>query len=95
MHVYVCVGVVFLPACLTQVRMDKKEKAMAARAASEACSKGSLDEVRLHWLARKQNPTNQRNAQSPAKVSQGKNRKEKNSIMHFFSPFTIFISSQT
>ncbi len=52
--------------CLTQVRMEKKEKAIAARAASDACSSGSsLAEVRLHWLAKKQNPTNQRNVQNP------------------------------
>ncbi len=52
--------------CLTQVRMEKKEKAIAARAASDACSSGSsLGEVRLHWLAKKQNPTNQRNVQNP------------------------------
>lgn len=49
---------------LTQVKMEKKEKAMAARAASVPSLSGlssGLDTC--HWLARKQKPTNQRKAQ--------------------------------
>lgn len=49
---------------LTQVKMEKKEKAMAARAASVPSFRGlSLGLETCHWLARKQKPTNQKKAQ--------------------------------
>lgn len=49
----------------TQVNTEKKQKTMAARAASAPSFRGlssSLDAC--HWLARKQNPTNQTRDQS-------------------------------
>lgn len=49
---------------LTHVKMEKKEKAMAARAASVPSFRGlSLGLETCHWLARKQKPTNQKKAQ--------------------------------
>lgn len=51
-------------AILTQVKMEKKEKAMAARAASVPSFRGlSWTLETCHWLARKQKPTNQKKAQ--------------------------------
>lgn len=51
-------------AILTQVKMEKKEKAMAARAASVPSFRGlSWALETCHWLARKQKPTNQKKAQ--------------------------------
>lgn len=51
-------------AVLTQVKMEKKEKVMAARAASVPSFRGlSLGLETCHWLARKQKPTNQKKAQ--------------------------------
>ena len=64
-------SVLFLPvsAGLTQVKMEKKEKAMAALAASAPWFKGSSSGVvRCHWLAKKQKPTNHRNVQKPEKI---------------------------
>lgn len=53
-----------LVALLTQVKMEKKEKVMAARAASAPSFSGLFCRSETcHWLARKQKPTNQRNAQ--------------------------------
>lgn len=46
--------------------MEKKLKAMAARAASPACAVPGPGAVRCHWLVRKQKPTNHRKDQSPA-----------------------------
>lgn len=56
----------YLAALLTQVKMEKKENAMAARAASVPSFIGlsSGFETR-HWSARKQKLTNQRNAHKP------------------------------
>lgn len=55
---------------LTQVIMEKKEKAMAARAASAPWLRGnSSGVVRDHWLARKQKLTKYRKVQKPAKIS--------------------------
>lgn len=51
---------------LTQVRMEKKEKAMAARAASAPCHTPLVDSVRCHWFARKQKAMNHRNDRIPA-----------------------------
>lgn len=49
---------------LTHVKMEKNEKAMAARAASVPSFRGlSLGLETCHWLARKQKPTNQKKAQ--------------------------------
>lgn len=49
---------------LTHVKMEKKEKVMAARAASVPSFIGlSFGLDTCHWLARKQKPTNQRKAQ--------------------------------
>lgn len=45
--------------------MEKKLKAMAARAASPACVVPGPGAVRCHWLVRKQKPTNHKNDQSP------------------------------
>lgn len=45
--------------------MEKKLKAMAARAASSACIVPCPGAVRCHWLVRKQKPTNHRKDQSP------------------------------
>lgn len=42
---------------LTQVKMEKKEKVMAARAASPL-SLNWLSSDTCHWLAKKQKPTN-------------------------------------
>lgn len=54
----------WLDGVLTHVKMEKKEKAMAARAASVPSFSGlSLGSETCHWLARKQKPTNQRKAQ--------------------------------
>lgn len=51
---------------LTHVKMEKKEKAMAARAASVPSFRGlSWGLETCHWLARKQKPTNQKKAQKP------------------------------
>lgn len=51
----------------TQVKMEKKEKVIAARAASAPWFKGSSSGVvRCHWLAKKQKPTNHKKAQKPA-----------------------------
>lgn len=55
-------------ACLppTHVMMEKKQKAMAARAASAPCDNGSSSgDVACHWLARKQNATNHRKLATP------------------------------
>lgn len=53
-----------MAAVLTQVKMEKNENVMAARAASPPSFIGlsSFFEA-CHWLVRKQKPTNQRNAQ--------------------------------
>lgn len=60
---------------LTHVKMEKKEKVMAARAASVPSFIGlSLGLDTCHWLARKQKPTNQRKAQK-AGVSTGPRQK--------------------
>lgn len=49
---------------LTQVKMEKNENVMAARAASPPSFSGlSSGFEACHWLVRKQKPTNQRNAQ--------------------------------
>lgn len=49
----------------TQVKMEKKAKVMAARAASAPSLRGlSSSLATCHWLARKQNPTNQTNDQN-------------------------------
>lgn len=48
---------------LTQVMMEKKEKATTARAASLATAKSA--EVCDHWLARKQKQMNHRNVHTP------------------------------
>ena len=57
-------GVGWLGGVLTHVKMEKKEKAMAARAASVPSLSGlSLGSETCHWLARKQKATNQRKAQ--------------------------------
>lgn len=54
----------WLDGVLTHVKMEKKEKAMAARAASVPSFSGlSLGSETCHWLARKQKATNQRKAQ--------------------------------
>ena len=46
-------------ALLTHVKMEKKAKVMAARAASPPSFRGlSSDLATCHWLARKQKPTN-------------------------------------
>lgn len=60
-------------ALLTQVKIEKKEKVMAARAASAPSFRGlsSCFET-CHWLARKQKPTNQRNAHNPGRSHHGK-----------------------
>lgn len=51
-------------AVLTQVKMEKNENVMAARAASPPSFIGlSSSFDACHWLVRKQKPTNQRNAQ--------------------------------
>lgn len=51
-------------ATLTHVKMEKKEKAMAALAASVPSFSGlSLGLETCHWLAKKQKPTNHRKAQ--------------------------------
>ncbi|RLW00197.1 hypothetical protein DV515_00009072, partial [Chloebia gouldiae] len=47
-----------------QVKMEKNENVMAARAASPPSFSGlSSGFEACHWLVRKQKPTNQRNAQ--------------------------------
>lgn len=62
---------------LTQVIMEKKEKAMAARAASAPWLSGNSSAVvRDHWLARKQKLTKYRKVQKPANNSS----KEKESV---------------
>jgi len=54
-------------ALLTQVKMEKNENVMAARAASPPSFIGlSSSFEACHWLVRKQKPTNQRNAQKAA-----------------------------
>lgn len=53
-------------ALLTQMRMEKKEKVMAALALLLPRRK-YLGGERCHWLARKQNPT----AQMPAQMTGG------------------------
>lgn len=58
-------GLYNLNATLTQLRMEKKLKAMAARAASPACVVPGPGAVRCHWLVRKQKPTNHRKDQNP------------------------------
>lgn len=47
-------------ASATQTMMEKKEKAIAARAASAPCKAPLLIVVRCHWFARKQKATNHR-----------------------------------
>lgn len=51
---------------LTQMMMEKKEKVMAARAASAPCEKPLVSVVLCHWFARKQKATNHRKARKPA-----------------------------
>lgn len=51
---------------LTQAMMEKKEKAMAARAASAPCEKPLVSVVLCHWFAKKQKATNHRKARKPA-----------------------------
>ena len=58
-------------ALLTQTRMEKKEKVMAALALLLPRRK-YLGGERYHWLARKQNPT----AQMPAQMTGGSGREE-------------------
>jgi len=63
-------GVVLWPlkspeAELTQTMMEKKEKAIAARAASAPCKAPLLIVVRCHWFARKQKATNHRKDKKP------------------------------
>ena len=58
-------------ALLTQTRMEKKEKVMAALALLLPRRK-YLGGERCHWLARKQNPT----AQMPAQMTGGSGREE-------------------
>lgn len=56
-----------MAAVLTQVKMEKNENVMAARAASPPSFNGlSSSFEACHWLVRKQKPTNQRNAQKAA-----------------------------
>lgn len=47
--------------------MEKKEKVMAARAASAPCETPLLILVRCHWFARKQKATNQRKDKKPGR----------------------------
>lgn len=49
---------------LTQVAIEKKEKATTARAAS--CDPANLAEVWAHWLARTQKQMNHRRVQDAA-----------------------------
>lgn len=57
-------GTCWASGVLTHVKMEKKEKVMAARAASVPSFIGlSFGLDTCHWLARKQKPTNQRKAQ--------------------------------
>lgn len=53
-------------AALTQMMMEKKEKVIAARAASAPCAKPLVSVVLCHWFARKQKATNHRKARKPA-----------------------------
>lgn len=46
--------------------MEKKEKVIAARAASAPCEKPLVSVVLCHWFARKQKATNHRKARKPA-----------------------------
>lgn len=50
---------------LTQPAMEKKEKAIAARAASAPCKAPLPIFVRCHWFARKQKATNHRKDKKP------------------------------
>ena len=60
---------------LTHVKMEKKEKVMAARAASVPSFIGlSLGLDTCHWLARKQKPTNQRKAQKAGVSTRARHR---------------------
>lgn len=53
---------------LTQVKMEKKEKVMAARAASPPSLSGlSSCLVTCHWFAKKQKPTNHMKDQNAGK----------------------------
>lgn len=64
---------------LTQVKMEKKEKVMAARAASPPSFSGlssGLDTC--HWLAKKQKPTNHMKDQN-AGIRKKKENQSKNS----------------
>lgn len=46
--------------------MEKKEKVIAARAASAPCENPLVSVVLCHWFARKQKATNHRKARKPA-----------------------------
>lgn len=72
----------------TQVRMEKKQKAMVARAASEPWARGSSSgEVACHWLARKQKPTNHRKQARPRGRLRSITRK------HFRGPLVVNVNT--
>lgn len=72
--------------------MEKKEKAIAARAASAPWLRGSSSGVvRLHWLAKKQKLTNHMNVQKPAT----KNKKEEPSSGQHWKKYTSTVATTT
>lgn len=71
-----------MAAVLTQVKMEKNENVMAARAASPPSFIGlSSSFEACHWLVRKQKPTNQRNAQK-AGIDHHQHAKEEGEERH-------------
>lgn len=94
---------------LTQVKMEKNENVMAARAASPPSFSGlSSGFEACHWLVRKQKPTNQRNAQKAGmdhhRHAKGKDKEQEDMcehniyILHFsgnFNPLRPTTTLQT
>lgn len=70
----------------TQERIEKKQKAIVALAASEPWANGSSSgDVACHWLARKQKPTNHR------KLARPERRRQKKSNISFLCCYLYYL----